>query len=329
MRWAIFLTVLLAAPAFADELPPDVQKALERVASGDAKGEEVLVAAKDAKGVAIKLEQLLGDAAHGKHPAAIHALARLLGAHPDLEVEIPAGSALLGEPGPCLLAGIKAIDELCGTRKDLVAKQRKAIFASLVGALDIARNRNVEEAAQSALQSLTGEKAGKTRAEWADLYVKEFRESIWIGEIGAEKEAAEKLLVELASAKPEERARLDAAIRDSTHRLRALDARVGGKVADALLDRLRSARGDELANLDAASAKKLLVVTAIIVDPRPESTSRAIVHLGGHAAIYKEGERVHDENGDPVKDLTVKKVAEGVVTFSLAGEELSVDLKTP
>lgn len=81
--------------------------------------------------------------------------------------------------------------------------------------------------------------------------------------------------------------------------------------------------------LDVESAQKLLVVTAIAVDSRPEGRNRATVHFGGHARIYQENDAVRGASSLQVPGLTVAKIVEGSVLFKLEDKQFTVGLKTP
>jgi hypothetical protein len=232
-----------------------------------------------------------------------------------------AGDELSPETQKALDAVVKDGSTDAATVKTLVAaKERKAVFAALL--------RAGGDAAHAALEALTGEKGPKTIGQWSALYAKEFQEELDGPALAREKTAAEALLATLPNVdgKPQDSVALRTAIRN----MRTLVAKDAETTADALLARLREKLGMKSDKPEIAAMKKRLVVTCIVVDPRPSSKNSAIVHWDGAALIYDEGDRIRDKDHDLVLgQLKIKKIAEGVVTFTLGAEEFLVELKSP
>jgi hypothetical protein len=241
-----------------------------------------------------------------------------------------AEKTLLASKEPALVAkalahtgdegALGVLAKLIAAHKDLDANARKEIFALLV--------HYGGDSVQPALEALTGAKGPKTRLQWNELYTKEFKEEVDAAAFAAAKQAAEKLLAALQpmGGKPLDSPELRAAIRE----MRIFVAKDAEATADDLLARLREKIGVKVVKPDVAAAKKLLVVTCIVVDPRPESRNRAIVHWDGNARIYSEGDSIRDTDDDVVVgQLRIKKIAEGVITFTLGGGDFTVELKSP
>jgi hypothetical protein len=123
-------------------------------------------------------------------------------------------------------------------------------------------------------------------------------------------------------------AALEAAFADLAKEVRALKDPFFQPYAAALEKRgteLRKRRENELRVLD---AKSKVVVTAIVVDHRPQSKNRAIVHWDGQPRIYEESDNLRDRN-DRRTDFVVVKIQEGLVLFKLEETEFTVELKQP
>jgi hypothetical protein len=87
------------------------------------------------------------------------------------------------------------------------------------------------------------------------------------------------------------------------------------RAADALAARGRAAEAE--ADKRRRIAQLRLLVTGIVVDPRPHSKDRAIVN----DRIYEVGDRVVDASDREIPGLTLVAIREGVVRFSLDGAE--------
>jgi hypothetical protein len=93
-------------------------------------------------------------------------------------------------------------------------------------------------------------------------------------------------------------------------------------------------------NDEALKLKKIkefnLLVTGIVVDPRPESKNRAIIiyddpGAGGErrGRIYEENDDIRDKEDKKVPGLKVVKISEGSIRFKFEDTEFIRELKTP
>lgn len=104
--------------------------------------------------------------------------------------------------------------------------------------------------------------------------------------------------------------------------------------ADALFIRAKGL------NDEALKLKKIkefnLIVTGIVVDPRPESKNRAIIVFDDPGAtdqrrgrIYEEKDNIRDKDDRKVPGLTVEKISEGSIKFKYEDTEFIRELKSP
>jgi hypothetical protein len=104
--------------------------------------------------------------------------------------------------------------------------------------------------------------------------------------------------------------------------------------ADALLVRAKGL------NDEALKLKKIkefnLIVTGIVVDPRPESKNRAIIVFDDPSSgeqrrgrIYEEKENIRDKEDRKVPGLTVEKISEGAIEFRYEDTKFVRQLKAP
>jgi hypothetical protein len=100
--------------------------------------------------------------------------------------------------------------------------------------------------------------------------------------------------------------------------------------ADAIL-----ARG-KLLNDEAVKLKKIkefnLVVTGIVVDPRPESKNKAIIVFDDpdkRGRIYEENEDLRDKDDKKVPGLRIVKIQEGSIQFKYEDTPFIRELKAP
>jgi hypothetical protein len=90
-------------------------------------------------------------------------------------------------------------------------------------------------------------------------------------------------------------------------------------------------------NDEALKLKKIkefnLLVTGIVVDPRPESKNRAIIVFDDTAAhrgrIYEEKDNIRDKEDRKVPGLTVEKISEGAIEFRYEDTKFTRQLKAP
>src|SRR5581483_4766971 len=101
--------------------------------------------------------------------------------------------------------------------------------------------------------------------------------------------------------------------------------------ADALFVRAKGL------NDEALKLKKIkefnLIVTGIVVDPRPESKNRAIIIFDDSdqrkGRIYEEKDNIRDKDDRKVTGLTVEKISEGSIKFKFEDTEFIRELKAP
>ncbi len=104
--------------------------------------------------------------------------------------------------------------------------------------------------------------------------------------------------------------------------------------ADALLVRAKGL------NDEALKLKKIkefnLIVTGIVVDPRPESKNRAIIVFDDPGSndqrrgrIYEEKDNIRDKEDRKVPGLTVEKISEGAIEFRYEDTKFVRQLKAP
>lgn len=93
-------------------------------------------------------------------------------------------------------------------------------------------------------------------------------------------------------------------------------------------------------NDEALKLKKIkefnLIVTGIVVDPRPESKNRAIIVFDDAGAndarrgrIYEEKDNIRDKEDRKVPGLTVEKISEGAIEFRYEDTKFTRQLKSP
>ncbi|HZU98963.1 MAG TPA: hypothetical protein VFF73_19805 [Planctomycetota bacterium] len=90
---------------------------------------------------------------------------------------------------------------------------------------------------------------------------------------------------------------------------------------------------------EAAKMKKIkefnLIVTGIVVDPRPGSTNKAIIVFDDpnndtkKGQIYTEGDSLKDREGKPVPGLKLVKIQEGTIQFQYEDQKFNRPLKSP
>jgi hypothetical protein len=345
-RAASALVLVLAAAGSAragDEFTPETLKTIDAWEKGDEKAGAALLASPQRDAVA---DYLAASLAWGDHPQHRRALA-LLGRFEDRrgDLVLPLLRAAAHDSENCHLAAVEAVLLL----PDAVAKRFERPLVGVLAGFVASRRDELARPAARALEKLTGEKLGPDAAAWGQRWQKESGRGLDPATTRLEAPGdAYRIAVETAESLPQERERARA-ILAALHDAPAssdLGKEVAG--ADAFAKELAAAGGFErrlladavshlawsrketrASELRRAEYQASLEVSAIVVDPRPASRNRAIIHYKGVVRIYEEGDPVRDKDDRRLEGLKVLKIQEGSVTFSVDGDPLLVALRQP
>jgi hypothetical protein len=342
--------VLVSAPAARaeEELSPATKEALEDWKKGDAGVESALTAAPEHVALRRALVWELDYGPHELHGRVLDLLERVPGARPQRLLALFRIAGREDEHRTFAELAVK-----------LTAEEKKTYERPLLAVLTayVALDREPATAVL-ALEAVTGEKLGADRANWAAFAERKLGDGV-DPETGLRRAAllADHIAIDgvcaVATGSPDaplqghgERARALLSAMESAAGAESLEKEMGealdlskelrerpepgaGALADAVYNAarfLRLAREDALL---CARYEKEIVVTAIVLDPRPDCKNRAIIHYSGQAAIYEEGDTMRDGNGRSLGGLCVAKIASGTVRFSFAGRTFTIPLKAP
>ncbi|HZU97367.1 MAG TPA: hypothetical protein VFF73_11770 [Planctomycetota bacterium] len=339
----LVLISLLALAAFARGDEATIKEALERFQKDrDVKALVAAVGTAEYPSARTTLEAELGTDDHAEHAAALEALGTLQGRFE--ETVYPILDVAAHDDARCRLATVSEVVRIAKTPvRDAYEKVLSSVLASYMGS----DKEEVSAAASVALALVLGKPVAANDAKAAALLHEEtFKEKLDPEALAHAKTEARKILVQaqvelqalIKSANDALKRLADAgsqaAVEDACRELATLEEHlrekgdVGVKNAQAIELRVSALRTRLMADFRVAQAKKKLVVTAIVVDPRPESKSRAIIHYAGAPSIYEEGDPIRGKDDRSVPDLKVAKIAAGVVTFQLDGAtDFTVELK--
>ncbi len=342
MKRAVLIALLVVgAAARGDEAT--IKEALERFQKDrDVKALVAAVGTAEYPSARTTLEAELGTDDHEEHAAALEALGVLQGRFE--ETAYPILDVAAHDDAKCRLATVSEVVRIAKTPvRGAYRKVLSSVLASYIGS----DKEAVSAAASVALALVLGKPVAANDAKAAALLHEEtFKEKLDPEALAHAKTEARKILVQahvelqaLIKSANDALKRLaeagsQAAVEDACRELGSLEealrarGEVGVKNAQAIELRVATLRTRLLADFRLSQTKKSLMVTAIVVDPRPGSKNRAIIHYDGAPAIYEEGDIIRDKESRDVVGLKVVKIAEGVVKFQLDGAtDFRVELK--
>lgn len=353
----------VAAPlARADDPPLDdeTKKALacletsERTGGGvrrpePSAGEKILRSPAHRAVAAALLDLLKKDPKdHATHARAFALLGRIVESHPELAPPLEALVDLAGhDDARCRTLGLEAlravlklkppVPEALDARIDALLESRvEALFGQIAA---LAKAQKIDELIPC-FQELdqvrrtygrSGRETVQAKLKAWDTRLEEWAEIRLALALQTEITEGNEHIKAMVQAKAQERfddvVRIFGEVEALVAKMRAQERPEFQANAGAILSRATTLR-DEALGLQKIHDLKL-VVSAIVLDPRPEGKNRTIVHVDGAARIYEEGEQLRDSRDLRVDGLFVVKVVEGSVKFKLGATEFVRELRAP